>query len=98
MACSTLSQQIRPPQSSICSLPWLWWLVVGELSLDRFEESLDSRGESTLQIRECCLISSVGDGSVDSSVDIRDGSVDVGDGSVDHDAKLVLEMCCSLLY
>ena len=73
--------------------------MIVELTLDRFEESLDSRGESTLQIRECCLISSVGDhGSVDSSVDIRDGSVDVGDGSVDHDAKLVLETCCSLLY
>ena len=86
------------------------------MSLDRFEEPLDSRDESTLQIRECCLISNVGDGSVyssvdirdgsvdvgdgsvDGSVDIRDGSVDVGDGSVDHDAKLVLETCCSLLY
>ena len=72
--------------------------MIVELSLDRFEESLDSRGESPLQIRECCLISNVGESSVDSSVDIRDGSVDVGDGSVDHDAKLVLETCCSLLY
>ena len=71
--------------------------MIVELTLDRFEESLDSGGESTLQIRECCLIS-VGDSSIDSSVDIRDGSADVGDSSVDHDAKLVLKTCCSLLY
>ena len=51
--------------------------------MDGCEESLDSRGESTLQIRECCLISSV---------------IDVGDGGVDHEAKAVLEMCYSLLY
>ena len=72
--------------------------MIVQLSLDRFEESLDSRGESTLQIRECCLISSVRESSVDSSVDIRDGSVDVGESSVDHDAKPVLETCCSSLY
>ena len=68
------------------------------VSLDRFEECLDSRSESTLQIRECCLISSVGESSVDSSVDIRDGSVDIGESSINHDPKLVLETCCSLLY
>ena len=56
--------------------------MIVELSLDGCEESLESRGESTLQIRECCLIS----------------SVDVGDGGVDHQAKAVLEMCYSLLY
>ena len=56
--------------------------MIVKLTLDRFEESLDCRGESTLQIRECCLIC----------------SVDVGDGSVDHDAKAVLETCYSLLY
>ena len=72
--------------------------MIVKLTLDRFEESLDSRGESTLQIRECCLISSVGESSVDSSVDIRDGSIDIRESSINHDAKLVLETCCSLLY